>query len=185
MTNHVLTQIDAFVDATLKLAEASQMPLLIPYDREWLSPCYQKTGEQDAMVPWLPALQQKSCSFDNVEKALEMVLNEQYCLYFTHYFSNNLLARAPQGDCELLQVWNETDFSRLQENLIGHLLMKKRLKQPPTLFFGLTDDEDYILSVDNASGEVVLERVGKVPERSLAPDLATFLAELSPRLGVR
>ena len=75
---------------------------------------------------------------------------------------------------------SEEDFERLQQNLIGHLLMKQRLKQPPTLFFGLTDEDDFILSVDNASGEVVLEQVGKLPTRCLAPDLATFVDGLTP-----
>ncbi|HCB09072.1 MAG TPA: SecY-interacting protein, partial [Alteromonas sp.] len=98
----------------------------------------------------------------------------------TTYWSFNLSVKAEQGSCELLQVCSEEDFERLQQNLIGHLLMKQRLKQPPTLFFGLTDEDDFILSVDNASGEVVLEQVGKLPTRCLAPDLATFIDGLTP-----
>jgi SecY interacting protein Syd len=89
-------------------------------------------------------------------------------------------AKAAQGACELLQVWNEEDFERLQQNLIGHLLMKQRLKQSPSLFFGLTDEEDFILTVINDTGEVALEQVGKPAQEILAPTLAHFIAQLSP-----
>ena len=79
-----------------------------------------------------------------------------------------------------MQIWNDDDAERLQQNLIGHVLMKRQLKQPETLFFALTDEEDFIVSVDNASGQVVLEQVGKPAQQVLAQDLAEFLATLQP-----
>lgn len=182
MTNNVTVQLEKFVTATLTLSRQQQKPLLTPFDSDWPSPCYQTKGEEQEPVPWQPVLQQSECAFGNLEQALEMTLNEQFCLFFTHYYSNNLRAEAPQGGCELLQVWNKSDFERLQENLIGHVLMKRRLNHPPTLFFALTDEEDFILSVDNASGEVVLEQVGKRPCKPVAADLASFLQTLSPAI---
>ena len=86
--------------------------------------------------------------------------------------------RDRHGACELLQVWNEEDFERLQQNLIGHLLMKKRLKQAPTLFFALTDEDDFVLSVLNSTGEVVLEQVGRPPQKVISPSLPAFIATL-------
>jgi SecY interacting protein Syd len=80
----------------------------------------------------------------------------------------------------LLQVWNEQDFERLLQNLIGHALMKRRLEQPMTLFFAVTDDEDYILSLENDTGRVMLERVGLEPQEMLADNLAQFLSSLEP-----
>ncbi len=50
------------------------------------------------------------------------------------------------------------DFERLQQNLIGHILMKQKLKQAITLFFAVTDEDDIILSVNNNTGEVWAEK---------------------------
>jgi len=60
-------------------------------------------------------------------------------------------------------------------------LMKKRLKQAPTLFFALTDEDDFVLSVLNETGEVVLEQVGRPPKEIISPSLGDFIATLSPR----
>jgi SecY interacting protein Syd len=80
----------------------------------------------------------------------------------------------------LLFAWNKDDFERLQENLIGHILMKRRLKQEETVFFAVTDEEDMIISVDNASGSVWVERVGCKPHKQLSDSLAQFISQLTP-----
>jgi len=46
----------------------------------------------------------------------------------------------------------------------------------------LTDEEDFILTVVNESGEVALEQVGKEPSQILAPSLAAFLEQLTPTM---
>ena len=51
-----------------------------------------------------------------------------------------------------------------------------------TLFFGLTDEEDFILTVVNESGEVALEQVGREPAKILAPSLAVFIEQLTPAI---
>ncbi|GFD81356.1 protein Syd [Tenacibaculum sp. KUL118] len=171
-------QLHKFVSSYVE--EAKSEGLKIVFDSDWPSPCYEETAKDGEWVKWTPKGQAPKLSFDNVEEALSLQLHPDYCTYFTSYFSDNLKAKAPQGNCELLQVFNHEDFARLQQNLIGHLLMKERLKQAPTLFFGLTDEEDFILTLVNDSGEVALEQVGKEPAQILAPSLAEFLAQLTP-----
>ncbi|PKC28332.1 hypothetical protein V462_23465 [Pantoea ananatis 15320] len=80
----------------------------------------------------------------------------------------------------LLQVWSEEDFVRLQENLIGHLVMQRRLKQAPTLFIATTDSEENIISLCNLSGHVILETPGRKHRQTLAPDIPSFLNDLQP-----
>ena len=62
-------------------------------------------------------------------------------------------------------------------------MLKRRLKQPETLFFALTSEDDFILTLNNTSGEVMLEQVGLPPKEALAPDLATFIHSLQPSIA--
>ncbi|QPG05023.1 SecY-interacting protein [Salinimonas marina] len=182
MAQSINTALDNYISKLLNLAEQQQTPLQVQYDSAWPSPCYQREVAEGEWVTWQPVKQTETLSFAKLEQALEIELNPQYCEYFTRYFSENLPAAADRGECDLLQVLSATDFERLQENLIGHILMKRRLRQPETLFFGLTSDDDFILTVDNASGAVLLERVGKKSDEVLAEDLTSFIQQLEPRL---
>lgn len=174
-------QLDQFINDFLSYHRKPGKELLIEYDAQWGSPCYLAIAKEGEQVAWAPQRQRDNLNFDNVESALNISLNQEYCEFFTRYYSDNLPANAKQGPCELLQVWNRDDFERLQQNLIGHLLMKQRLKQSPTLFFALTNEDDFILSVQNDTGEVVLEQVGRPPKEIIAPNLGAFIATLSPR----
>jgi SecY interacting protein Syd len=67
------------------------------------------------------------------------------------------------------------------ENLIGHALAKRRARAPFTVFFACTEpDSELFLSVDNATGEVMLEAPGAKPLRTVAPSLTVFLRGLVP-----
>lgn len=141
-------------------------------DPKWPSPC-----EGDGR--WHPVKRQPGADFANVEAALGMALHPSIKAFYGHYFMEYLKVWHPRGEVQLLGAWNEEDFDRLQQNLIGHVLMKRRLKQPITLFFACTDDENFMLSIDNDSGEVVLEPVGLPAQEVLAKDLASFLDSLT------
>jgi len=151
-------------------------------DPEWPSPCETRADDQDF---WRPVLQSdteldETLGFSNVEDAMQLKINEEYAQFFTLYFSDNLTAKHEFGELEFLQPWSESDFVRLQQNLIGHLMMKQRLKQTPTLFFALTDEEDLNLVVNNQTGQVCLEYVGKEPHKVIAESLSEFILSSSP-----
>ena len=150
-------------------------------DKKWPSPCEQGV-HQELYSLWQPVKMPEKYNFDNVESALELTLHEDVKAYFTSVFCDTLDASCKEGDLSLLFAWNETDFSRLQENLIGHVLMKQKLKQEITLFFAVTDNQDHILTVDNKTGEVWVEKVGKEPHKKLANSLSEFIEQLSPKI---
>jgi SecY interacting protein Syd len=167
----------------------SHLPI-IDQDDDWPSPCEVSPAEHgsnhhsisNGQVYWQPVLlaKEQELNFDNVESALELTLHQDVKTYFTVLYSENLDARCEEGDLSLLFAWNKDDFQRLQENLIGHILMKQRLKQKETIFFAVTDEEDMIVSVDNNTGAVWVERVGCEPHKKLADSLAVFISRLVP-----
>ena len=179
MTKKLEQALDDFVTHYQSVAE-SQTGLWAEYDTDWPSECVTKVVEDGELTSWQPTRQPDNVDFANLEEALEVELDPQLAVYFGRYYSDNLEATAKKGALTLLQVWNADDMERLQQNLIGHVLMKRQLRQPITLFFALTDEEDFIISIDNETGEVVLEQVGKRPSEVLAPNLAEFLAHLKP-----
>jgi SecY interacting protein Syd len=151
---------------------------LVEFDEDWHSPCEQERVDDN--VRWKPVQIEgnKTLSFDNVEQALNIKLHDDIKTYFTTIYSESIDTVCEEGALSLLFAWNEDDFSRLQENLIGHVLMKQKLKQEITLFFAVTDEEDIIISVLNENGEVWVERVGCKPHKKIANSLSEFIETL-------
>ena len=172
---------DQFVTSWLELKGTDNKLTFTP-DPEWPSPCELKEEGEDC---WCPILQSEcelneALGFKNVEQAMQIKINDEYVAFFTLYFSDNLTAKHEFGELEFLQAWSESDFIRLQQNLIGHLMMKQRLKQAPTLFFALTDEEDLNLVINNQTGQVCLEYVGQEPHKVIAPNLTEFIRATKP-----
>jgi SecY interacting protein Syd len=175
---------DAFVHAYIGCSTKDNMGLVTHFDKEWLSSCFQVANKDDNNdgdeVLWKPVLRSQNESLANLEVALEINIPDELQQLFCRYYSHDLNASAEHGNLTILQVWNAEDFERLQKNLIAHVLMKRRLKQDDTLFFALTDEPDYILSLMLSTGAVMLEKVGKAPQREIAPNLTAFMADLTP-----
>lgn len=180
MSERVTAALDKFVQRYVTAAKKNPEMLIVEYDIDWPSDCYTAADESSEHVTWLPVKRTGMADFSNLEKALDFKIHQDVISFYSAYWSNNLDAKTGKGDLQLLQPWNQDDFERLQQNLIGHILMKRRLKQPETLFIALTDDDDFILTVDNISGEVMLEQVGLIPKEVIAPNLADFIQSLQP-----
>lgn len=176
-----------FVNQFLQQTDESKR--MIEYDSEWASHCVSDQADNlkkphnspncGDRVVWSPQLQHPEQSFIKLEEALNLTLHNDIKAFFTVFWSDNLPAQASFGYCELLQVWNEEDFARLQENIIGHILMKQRLKQKVSVFFGVTEEDDVILTLDNTNGAVLLEQVGKPAKQQLAASLSEFIDTLT------
>jgi len=154
----------------------------LPYieaDKDWISPCEQGKFN-DHQIHWQPVEIDEELNFENVGQALGLTIHQDIQDYFSCIYSESIDAECEDGKLSLLLPWNKDDFERLQQNLIGHIMMKQKLKQSITLFFAVTDEDDMIISLDNDSGEVWVEQVGCVPHKKLANNLVEFLESLTP-----
>jgi SecY interacting protein Syd len=183
MSEQVTAALDNFVQRYVIAAKKHPEMLMVEYDHDWPSECYTRPCNTGDKVNWQPVKRSGIANFNDLEKALEMKIHQDVISYYSAYWSDNLSAETYKGHLQLLQPWNQADFERLQQNLVGHILMKRRLKQPETLFVALTDEDDFILTVDNTSGEVVLEQVGLLPKEVVAPNLAAFIESLQPSVA--
>jgi len=179
--------LDRFI--TRYLAAGSPPPE--PFDPDWRSPCERGAPFAGAdgghYIAWRPVRREAPRDlpterlFSGLEHALDLILHPDIKDYYGRYWSAGLDAQAPDGPVGLILLWNPFDFDRLVENLIGHALAKRRQRAPFTTFFAGTDpDSEYFLSVDNDSGQVLLEHPGKRPLRVVAENLAEFLDSLIP-----
>jgi len=147
-------------------------------DPESTSPC-QVSATDDENATWKAIKIVDELDFDNINNALNVEIHQDIKTYFCTMYADSIHAQHEDGKLSLLFAWNHEDFLRLQENIIGHIMMKQRLKQKITIFFAVTDEEDMIVSLDNDSGEVWLERVGCEPHRKLADNVMSFISSLS------
>ena len=154
------------------------------FDRAWRSPCelgdpVEREGER--VIGWRPLRRNGAEDFRGLEHALEIEVHPDIKDYYGAFWSGGLEATAQEGHVSLILLWNAQDADRLIENLIGHALAKRRAKSPFTVFFACTEPEsDLFLSIDNASGAIVLEQPGAKPIREVARSVSEFLDRLSP-----
>jgi len=143
------------------------------------SPCV--IAEVDEHVYWQPCPAPDNLSLDGVERALDLQLQPAAEAFYCSQLAGDMFACFHDQPLELLQVWSEPDGIRIQENLIGHLLMQKRLKLAPTLFIAATESEQTLVSLCNLTGQILLEEVGRKKRTVMAENLQEFLTLLTPR----
>jgi len=147
------------------------------FESDWLSAC--QVGEpEEGKVQWQPIA--READLHNIEDALGIKLHPSISDFFCQAFAGHLPCLFEGHPIELIQAWNEQDFQLLQENMIAHFLMQKRLKKPASMFIASCSDEMQIVSILNETGQVQLENLGKGQEQVLAENLTDFLTHLEP-----
>lgn len=176
------TELDNFIRRYVAAYSAAQVALLTEHYDKWQAPIY-GAAVTDEWGQWQPIRQTEIFQFKELAHALEQPLHADLDIFFGRWFAADLFASYADHPLLLLQNHCTEDGERLQANLAGHVLMKRRLRQPITCFIGLAEEsEDLLISVDNQTGQVGLEFVGQPQHEVLAPSLAQFLSELEPRV---
>lgn len=169
-----------------------QFPVLEEaFDPDWRSPCetaepYNAPGDPPGVqrIRWAPLRRHSEASaedFSPLERALDIEIHQDIKDYFGAFWSGGLEAEAPDGHVSLILLWNDADRERLIENLIGHAMAKQRARSGFSVFFACTEaDSELFLSVDNASGAILLEKPGYKPIRQVAENLGELLSSLKP-----
>ncbi len=163
--------------------ENGEFPLAM-IDDDADSPC-QLIEQGQKNTTWQPVKITDNINFDNIASALEITIHADIQTYFCSIYSDCIPAKSDDGRLSLLFAWSLHDFERLQENIIGHIMMKQRLKQKVTIFFAVTDEEDLILSIDIATGAIWVERIGCQPHKKLANSMLEFMQTLQIDTSVK
>ncbi|MCG6201267.1 SecY-interacting protein [Psychromonas antarctica] len=151
------------------------------FDSEWISPC-QVGKPQEGKIEWAAVKRTPPVDLSNIEQALDVQLHPSIAALLCSAYADCIPCLFDGHHIELIQAWNEADFKLLQENMVGHFLMQKRLKKPTSMFIASCSDEMQIISILNATGQVQLETLGKGQEAILAENVADFLALLEPTI---
>ena len=152
---------------------------LAEQEADWPSPCLSEDVAQGESGPWQLVRRQASDRFAHVEEAMSIDLHESAKAYWNSYYSANITIDSEFGIIELLQPWNEEDYLRFQQNLVGHLLTQKRFKLPPTVFIGVVYDGEQVIGVDQ-QGCVWLETPARKKRQPLADSLELWLQHAEP-----
>jgi SecY interacting protein Syd len=160
------------------LEQTSKLPL-IEQDSNWPSLCEVGEVDEQGQIQWQAVRRDEPGSLTDLAKALDVAFPEALAHYYGSFFAGCIIAKIEEHEIELLQAWSDDDFDLLQQNITGHVLMKRKLKQQPSVFIGLTEQEDLLVTVLLDSGEVCLEYVGKKPHHVLAPNLEAFIKALN------
>jgi SecY interacting protein Syd len=161
----------------------------IEYHSQWHSLCLQGESFKNAssnknMKHWLPVQRElNKISLENdlagIEKALGIKLHSDIKTFFTCFWSDHIDAIYQHGNLTLLFVWNDEDMQNLIKNQLGHAMDKIRNRQELSFFIACTES-DFIISIENSTGHIVLERPGSKAEKILALSVGDFFDQLEP-----
>lgn len=121
----------------------------------------------------------ESRDFSAVERGIGFVLHPSIKEFYSLRSIDNTSAIYKGLKMDLVEVSSEDDFIRLQENILGHLVMLQHLKLTPTVFIAAVKEENRLISIDNDTGDVIYEYLGTSKRVVLEPSLHMFLDKLN------
>jgi SecY interacting protein Syd len=145
---------------------------------DMLSPCQISSTATD--VCWQPVATNPVNDLQRVEQLVGIAIRPEIQALFGMQYAGDMWACFQGITLCLIQVWNQDDFYRLEQNQIAHLQMLKKLKRQPSLFIATTQDDSRIITVNNVTGAVILDDLITGEHQYLSGDLTDFLTQLTP-----
>ena len=187
--NAIYLALDALFTRYLNLVkeETNDLPS-VNFDPPWPSPCDVKQEEignevedekKGSLSYWQPASRINHGLFNELEKALELSFRDDFKQFYGSFWSNGICVEREDINFSLIQIWNEEDEAHLKENLLGHAFAKIKARLPLTFFIGCTYGDE-VICLDQETGNIVLEKPGRLAHKILAPSLEAFLLSISP-----
>lgn len=178
----VASALDQLIESYQTAYQQANVKLTTEAHDAWQAPIYGARINDDE-VEWHPVRQTTALQFTDLANALEQPFHDSISALYGRWFAADLNVSFADHPLVLLQLHGAEDGERLQANLAGHVLMKRRLRQPITLFIGLAEEsDDLLITLNNQTGQVGLEFVGRDQHEILAESLEAFLQQLRPRV---
>ncbi len=165
------------LERSLRVLKAAGMAT-VEADPEWPSPCEYGTPDENGEVHWRPVAIETAPDFRSLEAAISEPLHPDLKSFYGSYWSGPVEARHGKEVVLLQTVWNPEDLSRTQKAIADHVQSRRAALGGTATVFVASTDSDLFFSVDNRTGEVLLEEPGFPPHGIAAPSLGEFLAAL-------
>ena len=153
--------------------------ITVEADPEWPSPCEVGTPDEEGMIAWKPTAMTVPPDFSDMEAAIGETLHPDIKAFYGSYWAGEVQAGYEDETVLLRTVWNPKDLARTKAALIDHALARREALSGSATIFVANTNSDLFFSVDNVTGEVLLEEPGNPPQGVSAPSLSHFLADLS------
>ena len=147
-------------------------------DPEWSSPCTYGTPDENGEVHWKPVAMDTAPDFRSLEAVIGEPLHPDLKAFYGSYWAGKVQARHGEEVVLLQTVWNPEDLNRTQAAIADHVQSRRAALGGTATVFVASTESDFFHSVDNRTGEVLLEEPGFAPQGIAAPSLIEFLAAL-------
>jgi SecY interacting protein Syd len=151
----------------------------VEYDPEWTSPCVAAVHRPEGAVEWHAVPMTSAPDFTGIEVQLGTKIHPDVKDFYGSFWSGPIESEHLGETVSLRNVWNQESLNSLLNEIVSHVISRRQaLVGLPDSIFVASTDSGLFFSVDNVTGEVMLEEPGYPPLRPIAPSLSDFIKQL-------
>jgi SecY interacting protein Syd len=152
----------------------------VEYDPEWTSPCVSAGLSPEDAVEWHAVPMTSAPDFSEIEVQLGTKIHTDVKDFYGSFWSGPIESEHLGEPVFLLGVWNQESLNSTLSEIVCHVISRRQaLVGLPDSIFVASTDSDRFFSVNNVTGEVMLEEPGCPPLGPIAPSLSDFIKQLS------